>query len=154
MLLFTALGPGSMMELREAWAETGVAASLQSVPDVMQIGDALLAAGFTEPVVDMERITVQYRSLQALLDELTITGTSLLVHGSAEWMTETGVLEATLAATQADGRLPISFEILYGTAFGPPEGQPRRTAEGDVATFSVDSLLKSRPMGYHDGGQE
>lgn len=154
VLLFAVLGPGSMMELREAWVETGVAASLQPLPDVMQIGDALLAAGFTEPVVDMERITVQYRSLHALADELATTGISLLVHGLAEWAAAIHSLEATLADRKADGRFPISFEILYGTAFGPPEGQPRRTAEGDVATFSVDSLLKSRSMGYHDRGQE
>jgi hypothetical protein len=38
----------------------------------------------------------------------------------------------------------LSFEVVYGTAFGPKEGQPRKTAGGDVATFSVDALLKTR----------
>jgi len=154
MLLFAALGPGSMTELCGACAEAGVAASLQPLPDLMEIGDALLAAGFTEPVMDMERITVSYRNLDALAEELAATGASLLMRGVAEWATEIRQLEKTLAVRQGDGRFPVSFEILYGTAFGPPEGQPRRTAEGDVATFSVDGLLKSRPMGYHDRGQE
>jgi len=154
ILLFAALGPGSMTELSEAWEEVGVTISLQPLPDVMELGDALLTAGFSEPVVDMERITVQYRSLHALAEELASTGTSLLMRGVAEWAADIRHLEATLAARQGDGRFPVSFEILYGTAFGPPEGQPRRTADGDVATFSVDSLLKSRPMGYHDSGQK
>jgi len=154
ILLFAALGPGSMTELSDAWKEVGVTASLRPLPDVMALGDALLAAGFSEPVVDMERITVQYRSLRALADELACTGTSLLMRGVAEWTVEIRRLEAALAAGQGDVGFPVSFEILYGTAFGPPEGQPRRTADGDIATFSVDSLLKSRPMGYHDRGQE
>jgi len=38
------------------------------------------------------------------------------------------------------GRYPASYEIIYGTAFAPAEGQPVKTAEGDVATFSIDAL--------------
>ena len=55
------------------------------------------------------------------------------------------VLAHAGAPMKVDGRYLLTFEIVYGIAFGPGEGQPRRTAEGEVATFSVDSLLKSRP---------
>ena len=48
---------------------------------------------------------------------------------------------------EADGKFPLTYEIVYGTAFGPEEGQPRRTADGDIATFSVESLLRSRRLG-------
>lgn len=154
MLLFATLGPGSLAEVSEAWAEAGLSGSSAPLPDLMQVGDALMAAGFREPVMDMERITVQYPGLAALTRELECTGASQLVDGWSGWQAQQQKLERALAARLTDGRVPVTFEIVYGTAFGPPEGQPRRTAHGDTATFSVDSLLRSRSMGYHDGGHK
>ena len=144
MLLFATLGPGSLGELGEACAQAGIAASVEPLPDLLQIGDALMAAGFREPVMDMERITLQYPAPAALLQELECTGSSQLIRGWSECRAQQTKLEATLVAPRSEGRAPVTFEVLYGTAFGPPEGQPRRTAGGEVATFSVDSLLKSR----------
>jgi len=117
------------------------------LPDLLEVGNALMAAGFREPVMDMERITVDYPSLRALAQELDATGTSMLVNGWAGWEATETALERALSARRNDGRLSVTYEIVYGTAFGPPEGQPRRIAGGEVATISVDSLLKSRPMG-------
>lgn len=147
MLLFTTLGPGTLRELRDAWAEVDGSVRSAPLPDLMEIGDALLAAGFREPVMDMERITLRYPSMDAMARELESTGISLLVHGWEKWRAEQGRLEKALARRLIDGAYPVSYEVLYGTAFGPPEGQPRRGHEGEVATFSVDSLLKSRRMG-------
>ena len=73
MLLFATLGPGTLAELFEAWAAVGGAPALAPFPDLMVIGDALMAAGFGEPVMDTERITVRYRSLDALVQELECT---------------------------------------------------------------------------------
>ena len=147
MLLFATLGPGSMAELGEAWAEAGAAASLEPLPDLMEIGDTLMSAGFREPVMDMERITLEYPSQEALVRELECTGTSMLVLGWEAWKTASQALQTPIEPRPADGGLSVTFEILYGTAFGPPEGQPRRSAHGDIATFSVDSLLTSRKLG-------
>jgi malonyl-CoA O-methyltransferase len=147
MLLFATLGPSSLAELCEAWTEAGVASALTPLPDLMQVGDALMAAGFREPVMDMERITLQYPGLAAMTREFECTGTSRLMNGWAEWQARQQPLEQALASRLVEGRIPAVFEVVYGTAFGPPEGQPRRTTDGDIATFSVDSLLKSRPMG-------
>ena len=146
MLLFATLGPGTLAELFEAWAAVGGAPALAPFPDLMVIGDALMAAGFGEPVMDTERITVRYRSLDALVQELECTGISLLVRGWGRWATARVRVEAAFAPYLVEGQYPLTYEIIYGTAFGPAEGQPRRTPDGDVATFSVDSLLKSRPM--------
>lgn len=147
MLLFATLGPGSLTELVEAWDEAGSSPALAMLPDLMQVGDALMAAGFREPVMDTERIIVQYSGLAALKRELECTGMSGLIGGWSAWQTLRQPLERALESRQVDGRIPVTFEIVYGTAFGPPEGQPRRTADGEIATFSVDSLLRSRPMG-------
>jgi malonyl-CoA O-methyltransferase len=147
LLLFTTLGPGTFPELREAWSSVDPQVLLPHFPDLLEVGDALVAAGFREPVMDTEKITLHYPRLEALAAELEATATSLLIPGWERWRTEKSRLEAAFAPLLVATRYPLSYEIVYGTAFGPPEGQPRRTAGGDVVTFSVDNLLKSRPMG-------
>jgi malonyl-CoA O-methyltransferase len=147
LLLFTALGPDTFRELRQAWSVVDPQVLLPHFPDLLEVGDALVAAGFREPVMDMEKITLHYPRLEALAGELEATAMSLLIPGWARWRAEIGRLEAAFAPLLVGARYPLSYEIVYGTAFGPREGQPRRTAGGDVVTFSVDNLLKSRPMG-------
>ena len=95
----------------------------------------------------MERITLEYPSQDALVRELECTGTSMLVLGWEAWKAARQGLQTPIEPRPVDGGLSATFEIVYGTAFGPPEGQPRRGRDGDVATFSVDSLLSSRKLG-------
>jgi malonyl-CoA O-methyltransferase len=147
MLLFTTLGPDTFRELRQAWAGVDPEVKVPYFPDLLEIGDALMAAGFREPVMDMEIITLHYPGLAAMAEELEATAASLLVPGWERWRAQQDGLQAAYSPLLIEGKYPLSYEIVYGTAFGPQEGQPRRTAGGDVVTFSVDSLLKSRPMG-------
>jgi malonyl-CoA O-methyltransferase len=143
MLLFSTFGPATFRELREA---VGPGLSLPEFPDVMEIGDALVAAGFREPVVDMESITLQYRDPEAIVRELESTGAAQLIGGWGRAAADTAAWRAAWEPLRTAGKCPVSFEIVYGTAFGPEEGQPRRTQRGEEATFSVDNLLKSRPI--------
>jgi malonyl-CoA O-methyltransferase len=147
MLLFTTLGPGTFWQLREAWASVDPEVRVPDFADILEVGDALMTAGFREPVMDREVITLQYPRLAAMAEELEATAVSLLIPGWERWRAQWERLEAAYSPLLTAGRYPLSYEIVYGTAFGPQEGQPRRTAGGDVVTFSVDSLLKSRPMG-------
>jgi len=145
MLLFSTFGPATMNELGEAWAGVDEEVELPVFPDLLEIGNALVAAGFREPVMDREMIILNYPQLDALFDELEATGTSLLVHGWERWKTARMELKQAYAPMLRDGKYPLSFEVVYGTAFGPRDGQPMKTPGGDVATFSVDSLRRSRP---------
>jgi malonyl-CoA O-methyltransferase len=145
MLLFTTFGPETMPELKKAWAEVDDSVRMPVFPDLLEIGNALMAAGFREPVMDREVITLTYRQLDRLFLEREATGISMLVQGWDRWQTARAPLEAAFLPLMRDGCFPLSFEIIYGTAFGPQDGQPVKTPEGDVATFSVDSLRRSRP---------
>jgi len=144
MLLFSTFGPATMNELGEAWSGVDKEVEVPVFPDLLEIGNALMAAGFSEPVMDREMITLSYPQLDAMFDELEATGTSLLVRGWGRWKTARTALEQAYAPILRDGKYPLSFEIVYGTAFGPQDGQPMKTPDGDVATFSVDSLRRSR----------
>lgn len=144
MLLFSTMGPAALKELRQAWAAADRSVEVPQFADLLEVGDALVAAGFGEPVMDVDTITLSYPTLDALLDELEATGTSMLVLGWERRADRKSELEAAYAPLMAAGRYPLSIEVVYGLAFGPQEGQPRKTAEGEVATFSVESLLRER----------
>jgi len=144
MLLFSSYGPDSLLELRESLEKLGRQIQAPHFSDLLELGDVLVAAGFREPVMDVDRISLHYRSLAAMKEELESTGTSLLVHGWEKLKSSGGEWEAAYAPLMTGDKYPLGFEVIFGTAFGPPEGQPRKTSEGDVATFSVESLLNSR----------
>lgn len=145
MLLFTTLGPESMTELGKAWEQVDTAVEMPVFPDLLEVGDALVAAGFREPVMDREIITLTYRQLDRMFTEREATGTSMLVREWARWKAARAMLEEAFIPLKRDGSFPLTFEIIYGTAFGPQDGQPVKTPAGDVATFSVESLRRSRP---------
>lgn len=148
MFLFSTYGTESLAELGEALAGMAGRQGGPLFPDLLQLGDALTTAGFREPVMDVDRVSLHYPGIGALATELETTGTSLLVDGWEAVASGSDGLERAWPGQEAGGKFPLGFEILYGMAFGPPEGQPRRTEDGEIATFSVDSLLKSRNLGY------
>ena len=146
MLLFSTLGPATLRELREASARLADGRHIPEFPDLMEVGDGLVAGGFGEPVMDMEIITVQYPSLEALMLELDSTGMSLLVPGWKFLLERRDELESAFSPGPPGGNCSVTYEIVYGTAYGPGEGQPVRTPDGDTATLSVEGLLRSRRM--------
>ena len=140
MLLFSTLAPGTFRELDGVWTGNDPAIEFPAFSDLLEIGDALVAAGFREPVMDTERIVLSYSRLDSLLHELEATGMSLLVRGWNSSESRVASLERDYPRQPGEDRLPLSYEINYGVAFGPAEGQPIKTQGGDVATFSVDAL--------------
>jgi malonyl-CoA O-methyltransferase len=94
------------------------------------VGDALVAAGFADPVMDMERITLTYASVEGLVADLRSTG-QRNAH-AARRRTLTGArrwsrARAAYAAFARDGRVPASFEIVYGHAW---KAAPRIAPDG------------------------
>ncbi len=128
MLLLSVPGAQSLRELRLDPGSGSSATMPIYLPDLQELGDLLVSTGFGEPVMDSEVITLSYANAEAMKAELNITG-------GAGFMN-------VLPASAAKGPVDLRFEVIYGTAFGPPEGQPIRTPEGEIATFSVDQLRK------------
>ncbi len=146
LLLFTTFGPDTLTELRQSWAATDGKAHVNDFLDMHDIGDALLHAGFSEPVMDAERIVMTYPSVQDLMRELKATGAHNVTRARRHSLTGPGRLKAMLNAYEAfkDGdRYPASYEVVYGVAWGPPEGRAQRSGEGEVATFSVNHLRQT-----------
>ena len=126
LLMFSMLGPDTLKELRIACADAGVAAPLRNFHDMHDVGDALLAAGFADPVMDMEMVTLTYRTARGLLADQRHLGVRDGLLGRLPWRDWRKVF-AAYAARRIDDRLPASFEIVYGHAW---KAQPKTTADG------------------------
>jgi len=145
MLIFTCFGPDTLHELKQAWRAVDDLPHVNDYPDMRDIGDELLAAGFREPVMDAERLTLEYPDVMSLMRELKGLGAHNVASQRLNGLTGKSRMNAMLRAYEPfrrEDRYPASYEIVYGTAFAPRDGQPLKTVEGDVATFSVESLLK------------
>jgi len=143
LFLFSSLGPDSLKELRQAAGLGHDSGLARQFVDMHDIGDMLLAAGFSQPVMDSEVITVEFQRFEALVAELEATGASLHFANWAEIASERSSVADVYQAFRRDGRYAVTWEIVYGAAFGPEDGQPIKTPDGDLAVFSVDALRKS-----------
>jgi len=143
MLVFTCFGPDTLYELKQAWRAVDELPHVNDYPDMHDIGDELLAAGYREPVMDAERLTMEYPDVMSLMREIKGIGAHNVASQRAPGMTGKTSLKAMLNAYEQfsrDDRYPASYEVVYGIAFAPADGQPVKTADGDVATFSIDAL--------------
>ena len=132
LLMFSNFGPDTLRELRAAFAEADEAPHALPFVDMHDFGDQLVEVGFSTPVMDMEVITVTYDTVQALLADVRALGGNPLATrsrgllGRAAW----GRVEAALERQRRpDGKLGLSFEVIYGHAFRPA---PRVTAAGEA----------------------
>lgn len=144
MLIFSCFGPDTLYELKQAWRVVDALPHVNDYPDMQDIGDELLAAGFREPVMDAERLTLQYPDVMALMRELKGVGAHNVACQRFRGLTGKARLKGMLEAYEQFRRndhYPASYEVLYGIAFAPAEGQPVKTPDGDFVTFSVEALL-------------
>jgi len=144
MLVFTCFGPDTLLELKQAWRAVDDRPHVNDYPDMHDIGDELLSAGFREPVMDAERITLEYPDVMSLMRDLKGIGAHNVARERFHGLTGKTRLKQMLEAYEPfrrGDRYPASYEIIYGTAFAPRDGQPVKTPAGDIATFSVDALL-------------
>lgn len=124
-LLFTTLGPDTLIELRRAWAAVDDYNHINAFLDLHDIGDALARARLADPVMDVERLTLSYPTVDDLMRALQRFGAGNVTAGRARGLTGKGRLEALRAAYEplrrADGLLPVSCEVIHGHAWGPRE---------------------------------
>lgn len=129
LLMFSTLGPDTLRELRAA-LPTESSERVHRFIDMHDIGDCLLQAGFAEPVMDMEVITLTYADLDALLHELQQAGATNAatsrprgLSGKSSWLRGRQAYERL----RKEGRLPATFEIVYGHAW---KTAPKKLEDG------------------------
>ncbi len=120
LFVFTTFGPDTLKELRWSWQQVDDKIHVNSFTDMHDIGDTLLQAGYAEPVMEAEIITVNYSRVGDLMLDLKHIGANITAGGHRQGLTTVRVLQRVCQAYEqfrtADG-LPASYEIIYGHAW-------------------------------------
>lgn len=130
LLMFSCFGPDTLRELRAAFGQADNGMHVLPFVDMHDFGDMLVQAGFSTPVMDMETLTVTYEQVEKLLADARALGGNPLASrgkgllGKGAW----GRIKAEIERTRANGKLPLTFEIIYGHAFRPVQ---KKTAAGE-----------------------
>jgi malonyl-CoA O-methyltransferase len=132
---FTTFGPDTLRELRAAWATVDTYTHVNSFIDMHDVGDALGRAGFTEPVLDVERVTLTYKDVFGLMRDLKTIGAHNVTAGRPRGLTGRTRLQSVAAAYESsrrDGLLPATYEVVYGAAWGAAGRRAMSPTAGEV----------------------
>ncbi len=145
-LMFATLGPGTLGGLRTLYAQQGWALPFAPFVDMHDLGDMLLQAGFADPVMDQEQITLTWPTAEAALLELRALGGNAAQGRPAGLRTPRWrhrLLQQLQAGCSRDGRIALDFEIVYGHAFRPAP-RPRLAAETAVPLADLRAMVRAR----------
>lgn len=129
LLMFSSLGPDTLTELRAAFANDAQP-HVHPFVDMHDLGDMLLAAGFADPVMDMEVVTLTYSRFEGLIADLRASGQVNALATRRRGLTGRQLWQRAgraYADTALEGRMTASFEIVYGHAW---KLRPRVAADG------------------------
>ena len=145
LLMFTTFGPDTLCELRQAWAQLDDQPHVHRFLDMHDYGDALVRAQFADPVMDCEKVVLTYQGVHDLLAELKTLGATNADQQRSRGLTGRARLAALCDAyeryRQPEGRLPASYEVVYGHAW-VAEHTSSIQMPGEVRV-SVDSVRSS-----------
>ena len=138
LLIFATFGPDTLKELRASWQKVDHAAHVNAFIDMHDIGDVLMQLGFAEPVMEAEIITVNYSSVDLLMQDLRDIGANVTASGQNNGMLTPNKLDQLRDAYETfrqNDVLPASYEIIYGHAWVAENKQP---SEEKVASINVE----------------
>lgn len=147
LLLFSTFGHDTLYELRDAFAQADDAPHVSPFATIAQVGDALMAAGFRDPVTDRDVIVRSYSNVPALMHELRALGATNALAARRRSLTGRGRfarVERAYEPLRGQGGLPASWEVITAMAWAPAPGAPIRTGGLDVASFPADRIPRRR----------
>ncbi|MFM7025982.1 MAG: biotin synthase [Limnohabitans sp.] len=147
-LMFSCFGPDTLRELRAVHAAMGWPAPAHEFTDMHDWGDMLVQAGFAEPVMDMERITLTFETPERMLRELRELGRNLHAGRFAGlrgrvWQHTWLQAVAEKGARDPAGRLKLTFEVIYGHAL-KPQARPKMLPESQIGLDDMRQMLARR----------
>jgi malonyl-CoA O-methyltransferase len=144
LLLFSTFGPDTLLELREAYWQAGEKnPPLSPFAAIQQIGDAMIAAGFKNPVLDRELYQLTYSDVRTLMKELKAIGATDARPQRPRGLSGKNRLKDMTAAYEKlryNNVLPSTWEVVTVMAWGPEPGVSRREQGADIASFPADKI--------------
>jgi malonyl-CoA O-methyltransferase len=143
LLLVSTFGHDTLHELRGAFAEADSAPHVSPFVTIAQFGDALIAAGFKNPVLDRDEFVMGHDDLPALMRELRTLGATNAMADRRRSLTGRARFARAAQAYEPwrrDGRLPATWEVIYAHAWGPQPGQPIRVGGVDEVHVPASAI--------------
>lgn len=143
LLLVSTFGHDTLHELRGAFAQADNAPHVSPFVSIAQFGDALIAAGFRNPVLDRDEFVMGHDELAGLMRELRTLGATNAMSERRRSLTGRARFARAAQAYEPwrrDGRLPATWEVIYAHAWGPQPGQPIRVGGVDEVHVPVSGI--------------
>jgi malonyl-CoA O-methyltransferase len=144
LLLVSTFGPDTLHELRGAFAQADATPHVSPFASIALFGDALMHAGFRDPVLDRDTTTTHYRDLPALMRELRTLGATNALQARRHTLTGKArfarAAEAYVREHGNDHGLPASWETITAMAWAPPAGAPIREGGAEIARFPAAAI--------------
>lgn len=143
LLLCSTFGPDTLHELHDAFARVDDRPHVSPFASIARFGDALMQAGFRDPVLDRDVIVRGHADLASLMRELRALGATNALRARRHTLTGRARFAAAAAAYESlrdDGRLPASWEVITAMAWSPAPGAPIRGAGEELASFPADRI--------------
>ncbi|PNS08696.1 malonyl-ACP O-methyltransferase BioC [Solilutibacter silvestris] len=142
LLLCATFGPDTLYELRTAFEQADEVPHVSPFIDIAGFGDALVAAGFREPVLDRDLLVETLPDFTSVLRGLKAMGATNALHARRHSLSGRARFAAADAAYPRDGegRFPLTWEAVYAQAWGPEPGTPIRDAGGELASVPLSRI--------------
>jgi len=153
LLSFASFGPDTLHELRDAWRQVDDGVHVSRFIDMHDLGDAMVRAGLAEPVMDVDYFSLTYQDVFGLMRDLKAIGAHNAARGRPRGLTGRGRLRAFAQAYEKyrrDGRLPATWEVVYGQAWGgaaPARAKAAGAAETRVPIHAIGRRGREREPG-------
>ena len=148
LFLFTSFGPDTLKELRLAWRAVDPGLHVHEFIDMHDLGDALVRAHFADPVMDVESLTLTYADVPAVLRDLKAIGAHNAAATRRTTLTGKGQFARFVQAYEtfrnSEGRLPASYETVFGHAWAPLADPVSTTNAAGHAVVSLQHLRRAR----------
>jgi malonyl-CoA O-methyltransferase len=141
LLMFSTFGPDTLVELRQAWSEVDNRPHVSPFHDMHDVGDMLMKSRFAEPVMDAELITMTYPDVRRLMQDIKGLGAQNAMEERHRGLTGKQRMERFTRAYErfrTDGRLPSTWEVVYGHAWAPSQLQD----EDGVTRVAIESISR------------
>ncbi|AOH35870.1 malonyl-ACP O-methyltransferase BioC [Luteimonas sp. JM171] len=144
LLLLSTFGHDTLHELRESFAQADDAPHVSPFVTIADLGDALMHAGFRDPVLDREVLVRGYDDVPALMRELRALGATNALAGRRRTLTGRARFARAAQAYDAlrggDGKLPASWEVITAMTWAPAPGAPIRMGGEEVISFPANRI--------------
>jgi malonyl-CoA O-methyltransferase len=150
LMLVSTFGQQTLVELREAFAQADEAPHVSPFIDIAGFGDALIAAGFRDPVLDRDLFRLGHDDLASIMRELRTLGATNAAATRRRALTGRArfarAAQAYDAMRTAGGRLPVTWDVIYAQAWGPKAGAPIRIGGMDEVRVPLSQIpIRRRP---------